>query len=143
MRIRVVYHSQTGNTRKIAAAIAKVAGCAAEEAQGHSGPTEADLLFLGAAVYASYGHKLHPSVDDFIGRLDSRRVRRVALFKTGFDSQAIELMRSRLARRGIEVANEHFSCKGKFLFFNLGHPDSGDTREAAAFAKRVIGEKPS
>jgi hypothetical protein len=52
MRVRVVHHRETGNTRKVAMAIAEARGCEAETASGCRIEEPVDLLFIGAAVLA-------------------------------------------------------------------------------------------
>ena len=52
MKVAVRYHSRTGNTKKVALAIAEALGVDAKDA---SVPLEekVDILFLGSAVYAA------------------------------------------------------------------------------------------
>jgi len=137
MKIRICYHSETGNTKKIAEAMAIELGVTAESVDTAAASIEADILFLGGAVYATCDHGLHPSVKSFIDGLDGEKIRRVALFRTGFSDEAIALMSSLIKAKGIPVEAESFSCKGRFLFFSFGHPGKGDLEAARAFARRM------
>lgn len=139
MNTRVNYYSVTGNTRKVAEAIAKSTGCqVAAIGQGTSDSDTIDLLFLGAAVYATHQHGLHEAVKKFIADLDPARIKKVALFSTGFiQSEAIAMMRRLLATRGIKVAADSYFCLGRFALFNLGHPNAKELEAAAAFAKKL------
>ena len=141
MNIRVVYYSATGNTRKVATAIASAVGTKAVDIASYapgSGPV--DTLFLGAAVYANQDHGLHKMVKNFIAGLDPENVKRVAIFSTGFiQSEALLMLRDLLNARGIKLVEEGFFCLGRFTFFNMGHPNAKDSAEAVAFAKRVTG----
>jgi flavodoxin len=137
-RAQVFYHSTTGNTKKVAIAIARAVGTEARGIDRDEDVISADLIFLGGAVYGSYDHDLHPDLKGFIARLDPAKVGRVALFKTGFETDAIPRMRRLLASRGIEVVAESFACKGRFFLFMLGHPDSADLGRAADFARALM-----
>lgn len=139
MKLAVFYRSVTGNTAKVARAMARRLGVEAHEVKDYEGEVVADLLFLGGAVYATRDHGLDPALKDFIARLDPSCIGRVALFKTGFDSDAIPRMKALLEGRGITVSGESFSCPGRFLFFKLGHPDVADLSRAEEFAARLGG----
>lgn len=143
MVVRVFSHSATGNTAKVAQAIGKAAGCAAEKADpAVAAQVSADLVFLGGAVYASHDHGLDPALIGFLSGLDPSRVKRAALFGTGFPtSDAVARMRRLLASRGIRVEEETFFCKGRFLLFHMGHPGKDDLDAAQRFARRVAGRK--
>lgn len=140
MKIRVCCQSRTGNTMKVAEAMAMALGCRAEPIQGLSIDERVDLLFLGGAVYATYDHGLDPALRDFIARLDPGKIGQVALYRTGFSDEALRSMQTFLARRGIPVAKESFGCKGRFFIFSLGHPGAKDLEAAAAFARRMAPE---
>jgi len=49
MRVRVVYQSTTGNTKKIAEAIARASGCVAEPVSAATVNEPVDMLFLGGS----------------------------------------------------------------------------------------------
>ena len=139
MNALVYYHSVTGNTKRVAAAIAAAAGTEARPLS--AGPASADLLFLGAASYATSGHDVAPEVRAFVESLDPARVRRAAVFTTGFaQSDTTGKLRRLLEKRGIAVEPEGFFCKGKFTIFQMGHPDAGDLAAAAAWAARLSGD---
>jgi flavodoxin len=136
MNIKVLYWSKTGNTKKIAETMADVMGCMAESILSLREPVSADILFLGAAVYATFNHEVDPKVSEFIQGLDPAKIGKVILFCTGFADTAVKLMRGLLKSKGISVAENSFFCKGKmFIFFNFGHPDKTDLENAKTFAK--------
>jgi len=140
MKTDVVYYSATGNTRKIADVIAKVAGCEARQAQQDPPVIDADLIFVGGAVYATSDHNLHPSIRIFADRLKASGYRgRIVLFATGFKrGDAIGLLRQAFRERGFAVEEESFFCKGQLFLFMKGHPNKADLEEAAAFAAKII-----
>ena len=143
MKADVVFYSATGNTRKIAEAIAEEAGCKARQAQQDPKPMDADIVFVGGAVYATSDHDIHPSIKLFADRLKTAGYRgRIALFATGFQkSDAVGLLKRAFRERGLSVAQESFYCKGKFLLFMNGHPDREDIGQAKVFASRIIASK--
>ena len=140
MKTDVVYYSVTGNTRKIANAIARVANCEARQAQQDPPAIDADIVFVGGAVYATSDHNLHPSIQLFADRLKASGYRgRIALFATGFKKgNAIGFMRKVFQERGLRTLEESFWCKGQLFLFMKGHPNKNDLEEAAAFAAKII-----
>jgi flavodoxin len=139
MNIKIFYFSNTGNTKKIAETIADELNCNAESIAENNDPVSADILFIGAAVYATFNHGINPSVAKFIEKLDPKKIGKVALFCTGFADTAIGIMKGHLAKKGITVAENSFFCKGKlFLFFNFGHPNRTDFENAKQFARNAV-----
>lgn len=144
MKAAVVYHSETGNTAKVAAAMAGALGVEALPLDRASGLGHVDALFLGAAVYATQGHGVHPAVKAYIAGLEPGEVGRVVLFSTGFSqggrSLAVGTMRGLLAARGVGVEADSFFCKGRFALFQLGHPNADELKAAADFARAAAGK---
>jgi flavodoxin len=140
MKTDVVFYSTTGNTRKIAEAISEEAGCPARQAQENPEAIDADIVFVGGAVYATSDHDIHPSIKLFADRLKAAGFKgQVALFATGFQkSDALSLLKRIFLERGLSLAPESFFCKGKFLLFMSGHPDKEDISQAKQFASRVL-----
>lgn len=142
MNIRIFYHSATGNTRKVAEAMAEELGVTAEDIASYNFSVSADVLFVGTAVYATYDHGINPAVRDFISKLDPKKVKKTVLFATGFVLTAITTMKNLLRDRKIPVAEESFFCKGKlFVIFNFGHPNNTDLKNAKIFAKNIISKQ--
>ena len=137
MRVRVFYHSLTGNTRKVAAAIASTAGCVAEPVSTATVNEPVDMLFLGASIHAG---DIDPSVKKFIEGLDPALVKEVIMFSTGFEEKAVGVIKDLLARRGVVVTDKCYFCPGKFLLFNRTHPDARDLTGAEEFARSVLAE---
>jgi flavodoxin len=136
MNIKVFYWSKTGNTKKVAEAMASVLGCEAESILSSREPVCADILFLGAAVYATFNHEVNPAIREFIERLDPAKIGKVVLFCTGSADTAIKIMRELLMKRGIAAAEKSFFCKGKFIiFYNFGHPNGIDLENVKSFAR--------
>jgi len=138
MSVRVVYQSATGNTKRVAEAVARAAGCVAEPVSAATVSEPVDMLFLGASIHAK---DVDPSVKKFIERLDPAFVKHVIVVGTGFEGNkemAVGIMKDLLARRRIPVMSKHYFCLGKFLFFNFRHPNAQDLNGAEEFARSVL-----
>jgi len=138
MSVRVVYQSATGNTKKVAQAIARAAGCEAEPVSTATVSEPVDMLFLGASIHAG---DVDPSVKKFIERLDPALAKHVTVFGTGFEEskdKAIGITKDLLARRGMTVNGKYYFCLGRFVLFNRHHPDFQDLAGAEEFARSVL-----
>lgn len=138
MNIKVMYHSSTGNTAKIACAIADTLNVKAEpvgeEPISFSSPI--DLLFIGDGVYFGKANKKTIS---FINRLDPNIVKNVAVFATYGGQADIGANIQKLLRdKGLKVVGEPFTCKGKaWGFLNRKHPNEADLSIAREYAKTI------
>lgn len=137
MKIKVLYHSKTGNTKKIADAIADAVGAKSELINENTSIDNTDMLFIGDGIY---GGKTNPQTDKFLRTLNSSKIKNVAVFGTyGGQTTAITKMKGLLNSQGISVIDETFGCKGKMFFiFNRKHPDAKDLGDAKTYAKRVL-----
>jgi flavodoxin len=99
MKYAVRYFSKSGNTEKVARAIAGALGVEAVSinAAGAEIIEKADVLFLGAAVYA-FG--IDDTVKTFIAKLDAAKVGKVAVFSTAaFVKSALPHRASRMSHK--------------------------------------------
>lgn len=136
MKAAVRYYSRSGNTKRLADAIAEAAGCAAREIP-MSFNERMDVLFLGAAVY--WGG-ISPEVKTFIRGLDKSKVGKVAVFSTSALAQrAFPQIQKELIKAGVAVEAEDFYCRGQFKTLHRGKPDENDLAAAREFARRIIG----
>lgn len=137
MKIRVLYHSATGNTKKIAEAIAKQADVKAENIADDSFVQDVDLLFIGDGIY---GGKINAKTQKLLSSMNSSQVAHVAIFGTyGGQTKAIEQMKATLQSQGVNVCDEAFGCRGRaWLVANIAHPSTEDMEHAKQFAKRII-----
>ena len=137
MNIAVRYFTRSGNTKKLALAIAEAAGV---EAKDVSAPLteQADILFLGSSVYAA-------GVDDAVKKFLAENHDKIGTlynFSTAaIISSTYAQIKKLAAQHGIKVADEEYHCRGSFTLMHKGHPDEADMRQAAAFAKRVLEKK--
>ncbi|MDD3570500.1 MAG: flavodoxin family protein [Lachnospiraceae bacterium] len=134
MNIEVRYYTKTGNTKKLADAIAEEVGV---EAKPISVPIteETDILFLGSSVYAA---EIDPQVKKFIARLDGK-VKMVVSFSTAAIYQcAFRQVKKHVNAKGIKVADEEFHCSGQFNLMHKGKPDNKDIANVKEFARKII-----
>ena len=141
MEIKVIYHSSTGNTEKLANAIAGMLNIKAE----HIGkdditfPDKLDLLFIGDGIYWNGAHK---KTKDFITKLDSAIIKNAAVFGTyGNQFKIGEILKNLIEKRGINVLGIPFTCKGKSIGTkNQNHPDENDLKMVCEYANNIINE---
>jgi flavodoxin len=132
---RVLYYSMTGNTRKMASAIAEELGVDATSVKALTGFPQDGLLFLGSG---SYGDK--PAEDmakliagnDFTGR-------KVALFGTSGRGEGKEVagMATALKQKGATIVGTYYTKGKAFVVVNIGHPGRDELESARAFAREV------
>jgi flavodoxin len=137
MNIKVVYHSRTGNTKKIADTIASELNISAEPVSADLHLDKVDLLFIGDGVYAG---KADSKTMNFIKALDVNKVKNAAVFGTyGGMDKAITSMKESLNNQGIHLVDESFACKGQaWLVANRNHPNAEDFTAAKDFAHNVV-----
>ena len=136
MKIAVRYYTKTGNTKRLAEAIANATGA---EAQPISVPvTESvDILFLGNSYYA---FSIDPDVRSFIRGLDKGKIGRIVNFgSAAMLNSTYKKVKAEADKIGIPMDQREFHCKGEFKGIHKGKPDESDMKAAAEFARKVIG----
>ena len=138
MKIAVRYYTKTGNTKRLAEAVARAAGV---EALPISTPvTEpVDILFLGNSYYA---FSIDPEVRTFIQGLKKETVGKIVNFgSAAMLNSTWKKVKAEADKIGIPVDEREFHCKGEFKGIHKGKPDESDLQAAAEFARKIIGEK--
>ena len=136
MKIAVRYFTRTGNTRRLAEAIAKAVGA---EALPISTPvTEpVDILFLGNSYYA---FTIDPEVREFVRSLEKNKVGKIVNFgSAAMLNSTYKKVKAEADKAGIPMDEREFHCKGEFKGIHKGKPDEADLQAAAAFAKGIVG----
>ena len=134
MTFAVRYYTKTGNTKRLAEAIAKAIGA---EALPISTPvTEpVDILFLGNSYYA---FSIDPEVKAFIRSLDKSKVGRIANFgSAAMLNSTFKKVKAEADKVGIPMVDKEFHCRGEFKGIHKGRPNAEDLEAAAAFAKSL------
>lgn len=136
MKYEVRYYSKSGNTKKLADAIANELKIKAETLEKEVNK-DTDILFLGSAIY---GFTLPEEIFNYLSVLETNA--KVAIFSTSaFSKRAAKEIKKLLAIREIAYFEEEFYCKGEFKFMNKGKPDENDINLARAFANRIRSDK--
>ncbi len=135
LRIAVRYYTKTGNTKRLAEA---VAGAVGVEALPISTPlTEpVDILFLGNSYYA---FSIDPEVRAFVRSLDKEMVGKIVNFGTAaMLNSTFKKVKAEADKVGIPMDPREFHCKGEFKGAHKGRPNEADLKAAAEFAKGII-----
>ena len=136
MTVAVRYYTKTGNTKKLAEAVAKEVGA---EALPISVPvTEpVDILFLGNSYYA---FTIDPEVRSFVRSLDKEKVGRIVNFgSAAMLNSTYKKIKAEASKVGIAMDEREFHCKGEFKGIHKGKPDENDLKAVAEFAKKIVG----
>ena len=136
MKIAVRYYTKTGNTKRLAEAVAKAAGL---EALPLSSPIEepVDILFLGNSYYA---FSIDPEVRKFIRSLSKDKVGKIVNFgSAAMLNSTWKKVKAEADKVGIPMEQREFHCKGEFKGIHRGKPDEEDLKAAADFARMVAG----
>ena len=136
MKIAVRYYTKTGNTKRLAEAVAKAVGA---EAQPISVPVaeQVDILFLGNSYYA---FSIDPEVRQFVASLDPKKVGKIVNFgSAAMMNSTWKKVKAAADRAGIPMDEREFHCKGQFKGMHKGKPDESDLKAAADFARKIMG----
>ncbi len=135
MKIAIRYYSKTGNTEKLAKAIAEETGVSAETVDIPL-DNAVDILFLGSAVY---GAGVDEKVKAFIDSLDSSKVGSVVNFSTAaLLSSTYPQISKLLKAKNITLDSREFHCRGKFKFTHKNRPNAQDIADVKKFARDIL-----
>ena len=135
MKYAVRYYTKTGNTKRLAEAVAEVLGV---EALPISAPVSepVDLLFLGNSYYA---FSIDPEVRRFVQSLDKTKVGKIVNFgSAAMLNSTYKKVKAEADKAGIPMEETEFHCRGEFKGVHKGRPNADDLKAAAAFAKTFL-----
>ena len=133
MKYAVRYYTKTGNTKRLAEAVAKERGV---EALPISEPIAepVDFLFLGNSYYA---FTIDPEVRKFVASLDKEKVGRIVNFgSAAMLNSTYKKVKAEADKVGIAMEEKEFHCKGEFKGVHKGRPNEDDLKAAAEFARQ-------
>ena len=134
MKIAVRYYTRSGNTEKLAKAIAEAVGVQAASVSA-SLSEKVDVLFLGCSYYA---FDVDEAVKHFIAE-NKGNVGRIVCFGTSAMMKSTQKpMKKVCDEAGIPLAAEEFHCWGAFGPMHKGRPGAEDLKKAAAFARQLV-----
>ena len=133
MTYAVRYYTKTGNTKRLAEAVAKELGV---EALPISEPVNeaVDYLFLGNSYYA---FNIDPEVKAFVPSLDKENIRKIVNFgSAAMLNSTYKKVKEVADKAGIAMDEKEFHCKGEFKGIHKGRPNESDIAAAVRFAKQ-------
>ena len=135
---RVIYATHSGNTRKLAQAIAEELDIKIDPVERMKVMAPVDTLFLGTSIYAG---TINAKIGLFLKKLEPNQVKKIVVFGTSGKGESIaQIVRNVVSEKGIEVSEIEFHCKGSFLYFvNRGRPNKEDLENVKKFAREVNG----
>ncbi len=133
MTYAVRYYTKTGNTKRLAEAMAKELGV---EALPISEPVNeaVDYLFLGNSYYA---FDIDPEVKDFVASLDKDKIGKLVNFgSAAMLNSTYKKVKGVADKVGVAMDEKEFHCKGEFKGIHKGRPNNDDIASAVEFVKK-------
>ena len=133
MTFAVRYYTKTGNTKRLAEAVAKELGV---EALPISEPVseKIDVLFLGNSYYA---FSIDTEVRDFVASLDKDKVGRIVNFgSAAMLNSTYKKVKAVADKAGIPMDEKEFHCRGEFKGIHKGRPNDEDIAAVVKFARQ-------
>ena len=133
MKFAVRYYTKTGNTKRLAEAVANELGVEALPiSEGLN--EQADILFLGNSYYA---FTIDPEVRSFIAGLSKDKVGKIVNFgSAALLNSTYKKVKAEAAKVGIPVDEKEFHCKGEFKALHKGRPNKDYLKAAREFARQ-------
>jgi flavodoxin len=149
MKPIVIYATKSGNSKKVAEAIAEELKCEAYKIiQTNIPPVnldDYDLLFLGSGI--NFGSPNEDLVR-YLQVAEFKEPKSFAVFLTWggagqTDKQTLKILRSLLESKGQTVLADCFKCFGgrQFALLKRGHPNSDDLAAAKEWAQKIVKNK--
>lgn len=134
MNIAIRYYTKTGNTKKLADAIAEV--CNVEAKTVDEPLTEdVDILFLGSAVYAA---GIDNSIKEFLKNISVNVGCIYSFSSAALLESTFGQVKKEAEANGLKISDDEFHCRGAFKLIHRGRPNDEDLKNAQEFAKRII-----
>ena len=133
MTYAVRYYTKTGNTKRLAEAMAKELGV---EALPISEPVNetVDYMFLGNSYYA---FNIDPEVKKFVASLDKEKIGKIVNFgSAAMLNSTYKKVKEVANKTGVAMDEKEFHCKGEFKGIHKGRPNENDIAAAVQFAKQ-------
>lgn len=135
MKVAVRYYTKTGNTKKLAEALAKSVGVEAKPIDVDI-EEPVDILFLGNSYYA---FSIDKEVKKYIASLDKNKVGKIVNFgSAAMLNSTLKKVKAEANKVGIPVDDREFHCKGEFKKMHKGRPNEEDLKAIAKFGKSIV-----
>ena len=134
MKVAVRYYTQTGNTKKLADAIAAELGV---ETKSIDAPLEedTDILFLCNSVYWA---GVDGKVKKFLKSPGAKIGQLINVSTAALIESTYAQMKKLAAEAGIPLSTREFHCKGSFKALHKGRPNTEDLKAVRAFARDIV-----
>ncbi|MCM1568604.1 MAG: flavodoxin [Roseburia sp.] len=134
MNISIRYYTRSGNTQKLAEAIAERIHVKAENISVPLAD-KTDILFLGCSYYA---FDVASDVKKFVAE-NKDNIGEIICFGTSAMMKSMQKPMQKIAElHGVKLSDKEFHCRGEFKFANKGRPNADDLENAALFAERIV-----
>lgn len=131
MNIALRYYSRSGNTKKVADIISEEIAIRPYTIETPI-DENIDKLFIGGAIYAGNFSK---NLRNYIDTIPSDLVKKVYIFSTsGFNKNSNYKMKEEFIKKGIEVSEIDFFCKGRKV------NEKEEINQMKEFAKKAMEE---
>ena len=145
MKSLVIYYSKTGNTEKVARAIAKGLGADLKRVEEVHDISGYDLICVGTPVYAFAPAKQMIKFLEEIPPLSNIKGIGFCTMNGIGDKRTLRIIKEKMEVKGITFLGG-FSCRGlsgilaniSLRIFNKERPDEEDLRKAEDFGKRML-----
>lgn len=136
MKFAVRFFTKTGNTKKLADAIAQELDI---QARDLTSPLEekAEILFLCNSVYWAGADG---SVKNYIVKNKDKIGLIVNVSTAAMKESTYSQIKKFAEKNGVRVSDKEFHCKGKFAALHSAHPDQTDIAAVRSFARKVTGD---
>ena len=135
MNAAVRYYTKTGNTKKLAEAIADAIGVEAKPISENL-EEHVDALFLCNSVYAA---NMDKDVKYFVAANKDNIGCIVNVSSAALVNSTYSKMADLAKALGIQISGSEFHCKGEFKFMHKGRPNEEDLNNVRQFAKNIMG----
>ena len=135
MKAVVRYYTRTGNTKKLADAIAAELGVEAKSID-RALEEDVDVLFLCNSVYWA---GVDSKVKKFVKNPGAKIGQLVNVSTAALIESTYAQMKKLAADAGIPLSEREFHCKGSFKALHKGKPDDADIAAVKRFAREIAG----
>ncbi len=136
MKAEIRYFTKTGNTKKLADAIAEELGTQAKDLSAPL-PEKNDILFLCSSVYwAGADSSVKKYIKDNANKIGTL----VNVSTAAMIGSTYAQIKKVCGQAGVTISDKEFHCRGKFAAMHPGHPDDADIQAVKEFARKVMGE---
>jgi len=134
MKYAIRYYTKSGNTKKLADAIAEVLNI---EAKPISDELEEDVgvLFLGSSIY---GSAIDPSVKNFFNNLNVEIGLLVNFSTAGIMQSSYNQIKDICNNNDITISDDEFHCPGSFAGMNIVRPNEDDIENIKNFTRKFL-----